>query len=73
MVYQVPCYRRRYVAVKPQFSISTPPKQRLPVEEVLEEGVNALKFGGLGQALHAVPMAPFDSSRSITARGEQLL
>lgn len=52
---------------------STPPKQRLPVEKVLEEGVNALKFGGLGQALHAVPKAPFDSSHSNTARGEQLL
>lgn len=61
------------VAAKPQFSISTPPQQRLPVEKALEEGVNALKFGGLGQALHAVPMAPFDSSRSNTARGEQLL
>ena len=61
------------VTAKPQFLSSTPPQQRLPVEKALEKGVNALKFGGLGQALHAVPKAPFDTSRSNTARGKQLL
>ena len=60
------------VAAEPQFLISTPPQQRLPVETALEEGVNALKFGGLGQSLHAVPKAPLDSNHSNTARGEQL-